>query len=60
MSRFKINKDDYKDCLICGIIAGIFSGMTSSFPGGQVPNVIDKFITTNISFISSQYSKVSN
>ena len=46
-----INKDDYKTCLICGIIAGIFSGMTSSFPGGQVPNVIDKFITTNISFL---------
>lgn len=46
-----INKDDYKACLICGIIAGIFAGMTSSFPGGQVPNVIDKFITTNISFL---------
>lgn len=46
-----INKDDYKSCLVCGIIAGIFSGMTTSFPGGQVPNVIDKFITTNISFV---------
>ncbi|WP_434796593.1 tryptophan transporter [Terrisporobacter vanillatitrophus] len=46
-----INKDDYKTCLVCGIIAGIFAGMTSSFPGGQVPNVIDKFLTTNISFI---------
>lgn len=46
-----INKDDYKTCLICGIIAGIFSGMTTSFPGGQLPNIMDKFITTNISFI---------
>lgn len=46
-----INKDDYKTCLICGIIAGIFAGITSSFPGGQVPNIIDKFITTNISFM---------
>lgn len=46
-----INKDDYKSCLICGIIAGIFAGMTSSFPGGQVPNIIDKFFTTNISFL---------
>ena len=46
-----INKDDYKTCLICGIISGIFSGMTTSFPGGQVPNFIDKFITTNISFL---------
>lgn len=46
-----INKDDYKSCLVCGIIAGIFAGMTTSFPGGQVPNIIDKFITTNIGFI---------
>lgn len=45
-----LNKDDYKTCLVCGIIAGIFAGMTSSFPGGQIPNVIDKFITTNITF----------
>lgn len=46
-----LNKDDYKTCLICGIIGGIFAAMTSSFPGGQVPNVIDKFLTTNISFL---------
>lgn len=46
-----LNKDDYKTCLVCGIIAGIFAGMTSSFPGGQIPNVIDKFITTNIAFL---------
>lgn len=46
-----INKDDYKTCLVCGIVAGIFAGMTSSFPGGQVPNLIDKFITTNIAFL---------
>ena len=45
-----INKDDYKTCLICGIIAGIFAGMTTSFPGGQVPNIIDKFLTTNITY----------
>lgn len=46
-----INRDDYKTCLIGGIIAGIFAGMTSAFPGGQIPNVIDKFITTNIMFL---------
>ena len=43
-----INRDSYKTCLVAGIIAGIFAGMTSAFPGGQIPNVIDKFITTNI------------
>ncbi len=46
-----LNKDDYKTCLVCGIVAGIFAGMTSSFPGGQVPNMIDKFITTNVAFL---------
>ena len=43
-----LNKDDYKTCLVCGIIAGIFAGITTSFPGGQVPNVIDKFITSKL------------
>lgn len=46
-----INKDSYKTCLVGGIIAGIFAGMTSSFPGGQIPNLIDKFLTTNIMFL---------
>lgn len=46
-----INKNDYKTCLVCGIVTGIFTAMTSSFPGGQVPNLIDKFLTTNISFL---------
>ena len=43
-----INRDSYKTCLVAGIVAGIFAGMTSAFPGGQIPNVIDKFLTTNI------------
>lgn len=45
-----LNKDSYKTCLVCGIVVGIFSGMTTSFPGGQIPNFIDKFITTNVAF----------
>lgn len=45
-----INKDDYKTALIAGILAGIFSAMTTKFPMGQVPNLIDKFITTNLMF----------
>ena len=46
-----INRDSYKTCLVAGIVAGIFAGMTSAFPGGQIPNVIDKFLTTNIMFL---------
>lgn len=46
-----LNKYDYKSCLIAGIITGIFTAMTTKFPGGQVPNILDKTITTNIIFI---------
>ena len=42
---------EYKTTLICGIVVGIFAALTSKTPGGQVPNVIDKFITCNIMFL---------
>ena len=50
-----LNKDSYKTCLACGIVVGIFSAITTSFPGGQVPNVIDKFITTNLIFVMMMF-----
>ncbi|MFL0251838.1 tryptophan transporter [Clostridium neuense] len=43
--------DDYKTCLCCGIVAGILSAVSTTFPGGQLPNIIDKFVTTNIIFL---------
>lgn len=46
-----LNKDDYKSCLVAGIVIGIFTAMTTKFPGGQIPNIVDKVITTNIIFI---------
>jgi uncharacterized membrane protein YagU involved in acid resistance len=45
-----LNKDDYKMALMIGIIGGLFSAMTSTFPGGQLPNVIDKLVTANCIF----------
>lgn len=45
-----LNKDDYKMALLIGIIGGIFSAITSTFPGGQMPNIIDKFVTANSIF----------
>lgn len=47
-----LNKGDYKTCLISGIITGIFTAMTTKFPGGQLPNIIDKFITINLAYIT--------
>ena len=46
-----LNRGDYKTSLIAGIITGIFTGMTTKFPGGQLPNMIDKIITVNLVFL---------
>lgn len=42
-----LNKD-YKTVLIAGIVTGIFTAMTTKFPGGQIPNIIDKIVTVTI------------
>ncbi|MGL5694647.1 MAG: tryptophan transporter [Peptostreptococcaceae bacterium] len=46
-----INKGDYKTSLVCGIVTGIFTALTTKFPGGQLPNIIDKVITVNIVYV---------
>lgn len=42
-----LNKD-YKMTLLVGLLAGILTAATSTFPGGQIPNIIDKFVTANL------------
>lgn len=42
-----LNKGEYKTSLVAGIITGIFTAMTTKFPGGQIPNILDKLITVN-------------
>lgn len=39
---------DKKSVLLLSIVTGLLSGMTSTFPGGLVPNIIDKFVTAFI------------
>ena len=46
-----INNNDYKISIISAIITGIFTALTTKFPGGQLPNILDKLITVNIMFI---------
>ncbi|WP_207644572.1 tryptophan transporter [Clostridium nigeriense] len=36
---------DYKTTIISSIIMGIITALTTKFPGGQLPNIIDKLVT---------------
>ena len=44
-------KFKYKKSLICAIITGVFTALTTKFPGGQLPNIIDKIVTVNVMFL---------
>lgn len=39
-----------KVALVSGIIAGLLAAMTTGFPGGQIPNIIDKPLTAMLAF----------
>ena len=40
------NKNSFNTCIASGIATGIFAGLTTKFPLGLVPNIIDKIVTT--------------
>lgn len=46
-----LNKGEYKVTLVSGIIIGLFTAITTKFPGGQLPNIIDKFITIHVVYL---------
>ena len=41
---------NFQNILLSGFLAGMLSAITTSFPGGQVPNMIDKIFTCLILF----------
>ena len=41
-----LSKNHFGTCIASGIATGIFSGMTTKFPYGLIPNIIDKIVTT--------------
>ena len=41
-----LNKNSFSTCIASGVATGIFSGITSKFPMGMIPNIIDKLVTT--------------
>lgn len=46
-----INNNDYKTSIVCAIITGVFTALTTKFPGGQLPNIIDKIVTANVMYV---------
>lgn len=49
--------DDFKSCITAGLAIGIFSALTTGFPGGQLPNIIDKLVTTTVMFFIIKLAK---
>lgn len=47
---------DYKTTLVIGILSGILTAATTTFPAGQIPNLVDKIITTNILFLLVKFT----
>ena len=43
-----ILNDNFKITMVSGTLMGIFTAMTTKFPGGQLPNVVDKIFTALI------------
>ncbi|RHW43132.1 tryptophan transporter [Neobacillus notoginsengisoli] len=42
---------DKKNVLLVGIVTGLLSALTTSFPAGQLPNIIDKLVTAFVFYL---------
>lgn len=52
---------DIKEAILIGVAGGMMSALTTSFPGGQIPNFIEKIIVAIIIFLLIQkFGKVLN
>ena len=46
-----LNKNSFSTCLASGVATGIFSGITSKFPMGLIPNIFDKITTAIVVYL---------
>ena len=46
-----LNKNNLGSCIASGVVTGIFSGLTSKFPLGLIPNLIDKISTAIVVYL---------
>src|SRR5690606_33145384 len=45
----------FENAILTGILGGLLSAMTTSFPGGQIPNIIDKLVASLVIFVLIKY-----
>ena len=45
------NKSSFSTCVASGVATGIFSGLTTKFPLGFIPNIIDKITTAIVVYL---------
>lgn len=43
--------DDFRGTMAIGLAAGILTAMTTTFPMGQIPNIIDKAVTAPVVYL---------
>ncbi len=58
-----LNRGNYRLAVLTGLLGGILSAITSTFPGGQIANIIDKLLTAHcaylmIKFLPTSLSKI--
>ena len=46
-----LNRNSFSTCIASGVATGIFSGVTSKFPMGMIPNIIDKISTAIVIYL---------
>lgn len=44
----------FQNTVLTGLLAGFLSAMTTSFPGGQIPNIIDKMVASIVIYLLIQ------
>lgn len=49
--------NDYKTSLVVGIASGLLTAATTTFPAGQLPNIIDKLVTFHILFLIIKFTE---
>ena len=46
-----LNKNSFSTCIASGLATGIFSGLTTKFPLGFIPNILDKITTAIVVYL---------